>query len=40
MKKKKLLNPKIQQNKYNQNFHKKIHYPQILKDKKLICEKL
>ena len=40
MKKKKLLNPKTQHNKYNQNFHKKIHYPQILKDKKLICEKL
>ena len=28
MKKKKLLNLKIQQNKYNEIFPKKIHYPQ------------
>ena len=40
MKKKKLLNSKIQQNKYNEIFHKKIHYYQILADKKLILAKL
>jgi len=40
MKKKKLLNSKIQQNKYNEIFPKKIYYPQILLHKKLILEKL
>jgi len=40
MKKKKLLNLKIQQNKYNEIFIKKIHYPQFLLFNKLILAML
>jgi len=40
MKKKKLLNSKIQQNKYNENFIKKFHYSQFLPFNKLIIDKL
>ena len=40
MKKKKLLNFTIQQNKYTEIFLKKIQYPQILLYKKLILQKL
>ena len=38
--KEKVTELKIQQNKYNEIFHKKIHYHQILRYKKLIIAKL